>query len=836
MAVAEGRAGAARPATPPHWWSRPEGRVALLTALLGAAGVAVVGLLAGGGVTPPRAADAGWLPVLAVAFAATEGFVIHVRVRRGGHAMSLGEIPMVLGLLSFDPLLVVLARLIGGGAGLLLVRRQRGAKLLFNLALLVLQSAVAAAVLRLVAGPAVPHAGGVRDWLATYAAMLAADVVAVVAVTAVIALHDDPGEWRRLPAAMRSVGFVAVTTTIGLLSQDAARADRWSLLLLAALCVVLFLAYRAYVRRDHGRAEVAQLYAFTRALDGVTELDELVPVVLDRVRDQLRAGVAELVLPARDGVARYRFSGHGATELGAGLTPDDAWWDPALAGRPARTDAGAEPDGMAVPLNAGDGDGVLLVTGSLPDSGSFGDDGLHLLQAMANHAAMALAKANLVHRLRREVAEKEHLALFDTLTGLPNRRHFHQLLDGALGGGAGGGIVLLLDVDRFKEVNDALGHETGDGILTEVASRLRQHVNGSGVAARLGGDEFAVWLPGDGTDPLARAAGVAAVVERTVPIGPLTVDVRVSIGVAVAPGHGTDAQTLVRRADVAMYEARGQRAGVRLYDPTADRNTPQRLARIADLRSAIEERDLGLMYQPKVDPASGRVVGAEALARWHHPIDGPVPPDEFIPLAEHSGLIRPLTLHVLEVALRSRGGWARAGHDLHVAVNLSPNSLLDDGLPEVIARLLASTGTAPGALTLEITESTLMADPERSAATLHRLHALGLKLSIDDFGTGYSSLGRLRHLPIDEVKIDRSFVQRLAADHRDRAVVRSAIQLGHALELKVVAEGVEDADSQRYLAAEGCDLVQGYHVSRPLAPEAFADWLAQSSSPLHRVP
>jgi EAL domain-containing protein (putative c-di-GMP-specific phosphodiesterase class I) len=211
-------------------------------------------------------------------------------------------------------------------------------------------------------------------------------------------------------------------------------------------------------------------------------------------------------------------------------------------------------------------------------------------------------------------------------------------------------------------------------------------------------------------------------------------------------------------------------------------------------------------------------------------VAGPVPPDEFIPLAEHSGLMRPLTLYVLEVALRSRARWARAGHDLHVAVNLSPNSLLDENLPEVVARLLDRTDTRPAALTLEITESTLMADPDRGTAVLHRLHQLGLKLSIDDFGTGYSSLGRLRRLPIDEVKVDRSFVQRIGADHRDRAVVRSAVQLGHSLDLMVVAEGVEDAESMRYLADEGCDLVQGFHISRPLQPDAFTDWLATQST------
>jgi diguanylate cyclase (GGDEF)-like protein len=393
---------------------------------------------------------------------------------------------------------------------------------------------------------------------------------------------------------------------------------------------------------------------------------------------------------------------------------------------------------------------------------------------------------------------------------------------------------MLLDLDRFKEINDALGHDTGDALLREVGERLRVHIDGRGVVARLGGDEYAVVLPtaagaGAADAALAAAAELGGVLERAIRMGPLTITARASIGVAAAPAHGADSQTLLRHADVAMYAAKDNHSGIRLYDPSVDVNSPQRLALIADLRTAVERRDLLVAFQPKVEPRTGRVVGAEALARWHHPALGNVAPDEFIPLAEHSGLVRPLTLHVLEVALRRRAAWARSGHDLHVAVNLSPNSLLDARLPETVARMLAQTGNPPHTLTLEITESTILADPARSLATLERLHALGVKLSIDDFGTGYSSLGRLRELPIHEVKIDKSFVQRSGADHRDRAVVRSAVQLGHALDLAVVAEGVEDADTYAYLAREGCDVVQGYHLSRPLPPDEFTCWLAGRS-------
>ncbi len=826
------------PASPPPrvpWWARPSVRVGMLTAAMAAASGAVVLASARDGVAGSALpGGAWWLVPLALLFALTEGSTVHVRVRRGAHGINISEFPMVLGLLAFDPVLVIAARALAGGAGLRVLRRQRGAKLAFNVSLLAVQACVAVLVFHLLA----PHALGAtvdgldaRDWLATYAAMISADVVAAVLLTAVIALHDDPGEWRRLPAALSSVWMVALTTTVALVSFSAAVQARWALVLVAVVAVVLVFAYRAYVQLGNGNAEVEQLYGFTRALDGTRAVDDLIAVVLDLLRDTVRAEVAELVMPDGDRLQHVRLAGQATTTTTVpGRAADDAWLRPALDGTPVLRPAGAPGgDGMAVPVVLGDERAALVVTGSLIDGGAFTEARLRLLEALGNHAGAALGRAVLVDRLRREAAEKQHLSLHDPLTGLPNRRYVHDLLETALAHARadGGGVaVMLLDLDRFKEINDALGQDTGDALLREVGERLRSHVRDRGVVARLGGDEFAVLLPTDGTADAALAAAgeLGAVLEHAIRMGPLTLTARASIGVAAAPLHSGDPQTLLRHADVAMYAAKENHAGVRLYDPAVDVNSPQRLALIADLRAAVERRDLLVVFQPKVEPRTGRVVGAEALARWHHPDRGMVPPDEFIPLAEHSGLIRPLTLHVLDVALRRRAAWARCGLDLHVAVNLSPNSLLDAGLPETVARLLATTGNPPHTLTLEITESTILADPAGSLATLERLHALGVKLSIDDFGTGYSSLGRLRELPIHEVKIDKSFVQRSAVDHRDRAVVRSAVQLGHALDLEVVAEGVEDADTYAYLAREGCDVVQGYHLSRPLPPDQFVDW------------
>jgi diguanylate cyclase (GGDEF)-like protein len=817
---------------------------------MGVATLAVFGGLAAvRGLTLPRDAfDFAWLGVLVLLFAVTEGFAVHLRVRRGGHAMSLSEIPMVLALLSVDPAVAIAVRVLGGAAGLLLLRQQRGLKLGFNVATLGVQAAVAA-VIFVALGGGTDHLD-VATWMASYVAMIISDAIALVLVTAVIAMHDDPTAWRSLPKTLSGVPLVAVATTIALLSRLAVERNQWAALLLGLVSVALFLAYRAFVQQRHGHVQVAELYAFTRALDGSDGAQDMARVVLAQARDQLRAEAAELIMPDLGGHPASRTWLSGADEsrtVPLELTPDDAWWAPALNGEAVllrmsaerSADGTGQPvDGMAVPVPWADGIGVLLVRDSLPDVRTFDEDGLRLFQALANHASVSLAKASLVDRLRREAEEKEYLALHDSLTSLPNRRHFQRLLDVALDAALhddNGPAVVQLDLDRFKEVNDALGHDTGDAVLREVGTRLKDVVGGRGRVARLGGDEFAVLLPRVHSveEALTMGADLARELERPVQLGPLSLNARASIGIAVAPVHGDDTQTLLRRADVAMYAAKSGRTGLRVYLPEDDQNTPHRLALINDLRAAIQRRDLLVVFQPKLDPRTGVVTGAEALARWHHHEHGNIPPDQFVPLAEHAGLVRPLTVHVLEVALRRCASWRRAGHDhLHVAVNLSPSSLKDPTLTDQVAKLLGQSGLPPSALTLEITESSIMEDEAGSIETLDRLHELGVKLSIDDFGTGYSSLGRLRNLPIHEVKIDKSFVLRISVDHRDRAVVRSAVQLGHALGLEVVAEGVEDQEAFAYLRREGCDVVQGYLISKPQPPDDFLGWLNSHDSRL----
>ena len=424
-------------------------------------------------------------------------------------------------------------------------------------------------------------------------------------------------------------------------------------------------------------------------------------------------------------------------------------------------------------------------------------------------------------RLRRQASENEHLALHDPLTDLPNRSLFHDRAQQAILSARrdGSGVALMiLDLDRFKEVNDTLGHHNGDLLLQEIGGRLRGGLRESDSVARLGGDEFGLLLPhvADGGEALMLGERVRTVLRQPFTLEGVTLDLEACIGVALYPEHGSDVDTLLQRADVAMYLAKGDRSGCELYTADRDEYSPHRLALAAELRRALDEQELILHYQPKADLDDRRIVAVEALVRWQHPEHGLLGPDEFIPLAEATGLIRELTLQVLDEALRQQREWRDAGLDIRVAVNLSARDLYDLTLPATVARSLARHGVPATGLELEITESVIVSDPMRARAILNRLSEMGVVLAVDDYGTGYSSLGYLKRLPIDQMKIDRSFVMHMSEDRNDAAIVRSTVELGRNLGLKVVAEGVETAEAWAHLKALGCDFAQGYYLSRPV--------------------
>jgi len=440
----------------------------------------------------------------------------------------------------------------------------------------------------------------------------------------------------------------------------------------------------------------------------------------------------------------------------------------------------------------------------------------------------------------RDVTERAHLegqlrhqATHDLLTGLPNRALLDARAHKAAGRARREGrpaALLLLGLDRFKEVNDAFGRARGDALLCEVATRLARVVRAGDTVARVGGDEFAALLRG------ADAAGAERVGRdlRAALAEPLRVEgqalgLGASVGIALAPDHGADGLALLRHADAALQAAKRGRLGCTVYDPTRDDGSPTRLAVVEDLRAAIATGGLALHYQPQVDVASGRVCGVEALARWPHPVRGLVPPAQFIPLAEQTGLIAPLTAWALAEAVRQCRAWRRAGLLLAVSVNLSMWDLHDSALPDRVAALLRAHDVPPAWLRLELTESALMADTARTMEVLTRLAGLGVGLAVDDFGAGYSSLAYLKKLPVDELKIDQGFVRALATDATDAAIVASTVGLGHALGLRVVAEGIENEGTWDMLAGMGCDVAQGYYLSRPLPAAALARWLRDSA-------
>ncbi len=436
-----------------------------------------------------------------------------------------------------------------------------------------------------------------------------------------------------------------------------------------------------------------------------------------------------------------------------------------------------------------------------------------------------------VHRAGRLAALNEHQALHDVLTDLPNRALFRDRLSQALEAAQRQGtqlVVLLMDLDRFKEINDTLGHHHGDALLKQVGPRIAAVLRSSDTVARLGGDEFAVLLPGVAGSESGRemALRILEALEEPFMVQGLRLEVGASIGVARAPEHGEDVDTLIQRADVAMYVAKETHSGCETYEPSQDEHNLDRLALMGELRRAIDQCELVVAYQPKVELATGAVRGAEALVRWDHPQRGRIPPGAFVEHAEQTGLIKPLTLYVLDAALHQVTRWRREGLDLSVAVNLSVRSLLDHALPGEVAALLERWRAPASALKLEITESTIMADPVRARAILEELHDMGVGLAIDDFGTGYSSLGYLRALPVEELKIDRSFVVAMAASRDDQTIVQSTIDLGRNLGLRVVAEGIESEEVRGRLEELGCHLGQGYHFSRPVSGDELAAWAA----------
>lgn len=443
--------------------------------------------------------------------------------------------------------------------------------------------------------------------------------------------------------------------------------------------------------------------------------------------------------------------------------------------------------------------------------------------------ALSTAFKQMINGIREREDKIQYLAYYDELTGLPNRLRFSQYIHEAISDKAANKvIVVMLDIDRFKEINDTVGHDTGDKLLNLIAQRMKTYADQNTLYARLGGDEFGIVMNNaNNHEPEILAQNIANLFEQPFAMDNLTLDVEASIGAAIYPYDAESAEGLIQCADIALYSCKGQHVPYAIYKPALNKHSVQRLNLMSELREALAQGQLQLHYQAKLSIRENEIQTVECLIRWIHPVHGFIPPDEFIPLAEQTGAIRHVTHWALREALKQHSQWRQKGYRIGLAVNISAVDLVDMKLPAYVSELLSEFDIDANVLTLEVTESAVMGDPQNALKALNTLRRMGIVLSIDDFGTGYSSMAQLKKMPVDELKIDKAFVLDLASNKEDQVMVKTLVSLAQNLGLQTVAEGVEDANSLAYLAQIGCTKAQGFYLSRPLPAEKFDQWFNQ---------
>ncbi len=778
--------------------------------------------------------------VLFAGFLVAESTVLNIEFRKQTFSISLSEIPLVVGLFLVDPALLVGVRVLALVV-VLAVRRSSPVKVVFNAALAAAEVVVAEAIFTAFGGGDVTHP---LAWLAVLAAVVAGSAVAVCSIQLAIRLAQGPQKLDGMLGRLALAPAIAISNGVaGLIILLVLEVSGWASLLLAVLCGMLFLAYRGYARSQRQHASLRQVLAFSRMLELTRSSDAPLDAALNQARDIMNASRITLRLtgsPGRD----LTVDGEGRVTVPPALDPEDP-----LAARMAISRSGILVGGrkagvipadraareiIAVPLRSGPTPlGFLEFADRQSSMSRYTSEDVQVADNLATRLTAAIENQDLVRRLR-------HAAYHDLLTGLPTRTRLGQHLEAAIeDASATGGVVALvqLDLDRFKEVNDSLGHTWGDELLVLVGQRLSRSSPDGALVARVGADEFAVAARVSGGSAAAElAASLREAVSTSYALAGLTIDAAATVGVALAPDHGDDGPTLMRRVDVALSNAKHVGRHVSMYDPSMEQESLQRLRLVTELRAALAAGQVIVRYQPKVSLRSRELVGVEALVRWNHPEYGEVAPDRFVPLAEVTGLIGILTDHVLRASLAQCRQWLDRDLRIPVAVNLSARSLSDADFPDRVAGMLREYEVPPDLLSFELTESSVMTDPDRMQPVLLRLHELGTGLSIDDFGTGYSSLSQLRRLPVDEVKIDKEFVFTMGTDLGDLAIVRAIIELGHSLGLRVVAEGVEDELARDLLLGNDCDVIQGYLVSRALDPDRLDAWLSARATVRPRQP
>ena len=806
--------------------------------------------------------------LMAIAFFAAELKVVDVAFRREKHSFSLSELPEVIGFFLLSPTDYFLAMLVGKGVALLL-GSQAPLKFAFNLCNFAFTAAVALSIFYALRSP--PGTQGILgtpnlpDWMGAFLGTSAAAVLSAATIATAIQAVGGAPQYQKLPEMMQFGVLVAVAnTSLSLLAVSLLWINPQLLALLIVPLVVIFLAYRAYIseREKHQRLEL--LYQSSRILQHSPELDSALAALLEHAREIFRAERAEILLWPRDGGDEGLLT----ASVQDGETQTMVPAEISLA-HPLHRRVGTERQAilhiapskthdpirhaMAVPLLGESGlIGTMIIANRLTEGTTFGDDDLRLLETLANQSAVALENGQLEQSLSELSRLKEELryqAYHDPLTGLANRSLFASRVDAALvsvGGpnaldaavgaepGANLPVVLFLDLDNFKDVNDSMGHAAGDRLLVAVAERVRSCIRSQDLAARLGGDEFAVLLFDDSR--LASALSVATrLVESlaiTFPVQGQDLKMSASIGIAASQGGVEHADDLLRNADVAMYTAKqGGKNRFSVFEPTMHAAIVARHAMSTELSRGVSEGEIDVYYQPVIVLETGIPYGAEALARWRHPTRGLIGPDDFIPLAEESGAILALGRAVLFEACREAATWRSPfGIPLTVTVNLSAAQLGQDDFVTDLVDILRATGLPASRLVLEMTETVMFHDTVTTIARLTSLRDLGVRVAIDDFGTGYSSLGYLRRFPVDILKIARDFVAPGDAGPDGWAFAHAIVALGRTLDLRIVAEGIEEQAQLERLRDMGCEFGQGFLFARPVPGEDISGLLAAPPS------
>jgi diguanylate cyclase (GGDEF)-like protein len=790
--------------------SRTTLRVLVLTVALGAITLVLMPLAHPLMVRSALPVSVPWW-TLAPAYLAVSLLPIYYETRGEARSVSLTQVALAIGLVFVSPWHLLLARVVAGTVFALPIRRQSPTKAAFNITNCAFEVATAATI----AGLFAPLTGpGPALWAALLLALLLSEVLSFLALQVLFAVLGV--EHSRESTRSAVIGMLTATgvfTGVAIVVVAAAWTDPWTAAVGGVVGCALAIGYRQHRRLAADQQQNVRLHQFLQGL-GPVDLDSADSRdVLQEVRLLLHAEHLDLALQGPDGWQHYGdhdpdVDGTSALAVEVDLV--------------ARTRASLleGSDHMSAPLmGAQDMLGVLTVSSRMGNTRPFGLRDLRMLETLATELAAAVERG----RLQRQLALA---ATTDALTHLPNLNETTQRLNALLAANEDDVIVATCAVDSFREVNDTLGHQVGDDLLREVTRRLLLSYP-EALIGRIGGGRFAVAVPAApyGGDPSMFGLGIRAQVEGGAQLGPVGTHIKLSVGCARAREHGKDAATLIRRAETAMYSARNANGGPVVWEPAYEVEGQRRLAVVMALREALASGAIGVGFQPKVDTLTRVVTGVEALARWTHPALGAISPAEFVPLAEASGLMGPLTSTVLRQALTTCKGWQRRGGRVGVAVNVSAETILDPSFVTEVAAIVTSVNIAPDLLTLELTEGVVVNDPGLAAVRLAELRALGVKISVDDFGTGYSSLTYLKGLPVDEVKIDKAFVDGITHDRADGAVVRAVVDIAHTLGLRVVAEGVEQEEQHQMLARFGVDEVQGYLHARPMAALDMAQWL-----------